>query len=207
MRHRSAKILTASAVVAALVGALVPAARAQDWFGVATWQVSFPIDDTQLFTDEVSFRGAGIDFRKTLTGGTVASITMAWNVFHERTGGVYELEAGAISGTQDRYINSFPIMVGVHQYFGNRRSTRAYVGLNAGGYLLIQTFRLGITEIEEDSWEWGASPEAGVVIPIQTGAWFVVNAHYHWSPTPESLAGNEVSLTYYQLNVGFMWEQ
>jgi hypothetical protein len=132
---------------------------------------------------------------------------MAWNVFHERTGGVYELEAGAISGNQDRYLNSFPIMVGVHQYFGNRRSTRAYVGLNGGGYLLIQTFRLGVTEIEEDTWEWGVSPEAGVVFPLQTGAWFVVNAHYHWSPTPETLAGNDVSLTYYQVNVGFMWEQ
>lgn len=207
MRHTSTRFFTACAIASVVGTAVVPGARAQDWFGVATYQISIPVDDTQLFVDEVSFRGAGIDFRKTLTGGTVASLSMAWNVFHERAGGVYELESGAISGTQDRYINSFPIMFGVHQYFGSRRKTRAYVGLNAGGYLLIQTFRLGVTEFEEDTWEWGVSPEVGVVFPLQTGAWFVVNAHYHWSPTPETLAGNDISLTYYQLNVGFMWEQ
>ncbi len=207
MRLTTSGLGTACVIALALAGAIAPGAHAQDWFGVATWQVSFPVDDTALFTDEVSYRGAGIDFRKTLTGGTVASITMAWNVFHERTDGVYEIESGAVSGTQDRYLNSFPIMVGVHQYFGNRRSTRAYVGVNGGGYLLIQTFRLGITEIEEDTWEWGAAPEAGVVIPIQTGAWLVVNARYHWSPTPETLAGDDVSMTYYQLSLGFMWEQ
>jgi hypothetical protein len=34
-----------------------------------------------------------------------------------------------------------------------------------------------------------------------------VNGRYHWSPTPQSMAGNDAELTYYQINVGFMWEQ
>jgi len=175
---------------------------------LATWQVSVPVDDTKLFTDEVSFRGAGMDFRKTLTGGTIASVSMAWNVFHERTElETLQLEFGAVSGSQDRYINSFPIMLGLHQYIGNRRKTRVHFGVNAGGYLLIQTFRIGITEIEEDAWEWGVAPEVGVTIPMTTGAWLEVNGRYHWSPTPKNLAGEDFSMTYYQLNVGFMWEQ
>jgi len=190
-----------------LCALFAPRASAQDWFGMATWQVSFPTEETKKFTDEVSFRGAGLDFRRTLRGGTSASVMMAWNVFHERTEGTIDLGFGAVSGSQDRYINSFPIMIGVLQYFGDKRSTRPYVAVNGGGFVLIQTFRIGVTEIEVDDWEWGIAPEVGVIIPIRTGAWFVVNGRYQWSPTSEDLSENEVDLTYYQINIGFMWEQ
>jgi hypothetical protein len=197
----------AGALAALLCAATAPVATAQEWFGVATWQVSFPTGDTQTFTDEVSFRGVGLDFRRTLRGGTAANVMMAWNVFHERTDGTLEIESGAVTGSQDRYINSLPVMVGLHQYFGSRRSTRVHVGVNGGGYVLVQTFRIGVAEFEEDTWEWGLAPEAGVTVPIQTAAWFEVNARYQWSPTPSSLTGNDVDLTYFQINVGFMWEQ
>jgi hypothetical protein len=192
---------------ASLCALFAPPASAQDWFGMATWQVSFPTQDTKTFTDEVSFRGAGLDFRRTLSGGTSAAVMMAWNVFHQRTDGTIDLGYGAISGSQDRYINSFPVMIGVLQYFGGKRSTRPYVALNGGGFVLIQTFRIGVAEIEQDDWEWGVAPEVGVIIPIHTGAWFVVNGRYQWSPTSESLTEKEVDLTYYQINIGFMWEQ
>ena len=196
----------AGVVACTLVAATVPAG-AQDWFGMATYQVSVPILETEEFIDDVSFMGAGLDLRKTMFGGTTASVGMAWNVFHDRTEGVIDLENGAVSGSQDRYINAFPVMFGLHQYFGNWRRSRVHIGINGGGFLLVQTFRIGVTEFEEDTWEWGVAPEAGVVVPIRTGAWFAINARYQWSPTPQGLLGNEVELTYYQINVGFMWEQ
>lgn len=174
---------------------------------MATYQISFPTGDTKKFTDEVSFRGFGLDFQRTLHGGTSASVMLAWNVFHERTDETLDLGFGAISGSQDRYINSFPVMIGIQQHFGNKRGTRAYVAVNGGGFVLIQTFRIGITEVEQDEWEWALAPEVGFVIPVQTGAWFVVNGRYQWSPTPENMANDEVDLTYYQINVGIMWEQ
>lgn len=199
-------------VIRSLVVALVLTtgsicAHAQDWFGMATYQISKGVGDTEEFIDDVSFIGAGLDMRKTLFGGTTAGVGMAWNVFHDRTEGVIDLENGAVSGSQDRYINAFPIMIGLHQYIGNWRRSRIHFGINGGGFLLVQTFRIGITEFEEDSWEWGVAPEAGVVVPIRTGAWFAVNARYQWSPTPQTLMGNEIELTYYQINIGFMWEQ
>lgn len=205
--NSTSRAILVLALASALGGGLAPRVRAQDWFTTATYQVSFPVEDTKRFTDEISFIGGGIDFRKKLTGGTTAGVYMAWNVFHERTNEKLDLEFGAVTGSQDRYINSFPIMFGLYQYFGNRRSIRPYIGVNGGGFLYIQSFRIGITEIEEDTWEWGVAPEAGFVFPFQTGAWFVVNGRYNWSPSVETLAGNNVALTYYQLNLGFMWEQ
>jgi hypothetical protein len=98
-------------------------------------------------------------------------------------------------------------MIGLLQYFGNKRSTRGYVALNGGGFVLIQTFRIGVTEFEEDEWEWGLAPEVGVIIPFTTGAWLVANGRYQWSPTSETLSNIEADLTYYQFNIGFMWEQ
>lgn len=192
---------------ASLCALLAPRAAAQDWFGMATWQVSFPTADTKEFTDEVSFRGVGLDFRRTLRGGTSAAVMMAWNVFHERTNGTLDFGYGAVSGSQDRYINSFPVMIGLLQYVGDKRGTRGYVALNGGGYVLIKTFRMGVTEFEEDEWEWGVAPEVGVVVPFTTGAWLVVNGRYQWSPTSETVANTEADLTYYQINIGFMWEQ
>jgi hypothetical protein len=197
----------ASVIAAALCACVASPARAQDWVGMMTWQMSLPIGETQEFVDEVSFRGMGLDFRKRLRGGTFASVEMAWNVFHQRSDELFEFDSGAVSGSQDHYINAFPIMIGVHQYFGKPRSTRMHVGLNVGGYLFVQTLRIGVTEFEEDTWEWGVAPEAGVAIPIQTGLWFEINARYHWSPTPETLLGRDTELTYYQFNLGFMWEQ
>jgi hypothetical protein len=62
-------------------------------------------------------------------------------------------------------------------------------------------------ELEEDTWEWGLTPEAGVVVPISYGSAFIVNGRYHWSPTPEGLAGGDRDLTYWGIHVGFAWEQ
>jgi len=181
--------------------------RAQDWYGIATWQISFPAGDTKDFVDEVSYRGFGMEFRKALNPGSTVGILGGWNVFHQRTSELIEFENGAASGSQDRYINSFPIMLGFHRYFGERGGTRPYVGLNGGGFVLIQTLRLGTAEIEEDSWEWGLTPEAGVVVPMQYGAAFIANARYQWSPTPQTLAGTDADLTYWAIHLGFVWEQ
>jgi len=207
MRYTDKAIAIATLAVALAAG-LAPRARAQDWFTQVTWQFSAPINDTKNYVDAVSYLGAGLEFRKKITSfGSVMGVSMSWNVFHERTDGTLNIQSGAVSGSQDRYINSFPIMLGFYQYFGNRRSTRFYLGINGGGYVLVQSFRIGVTEFEEDSWEWGAAPEAGVVIPFTTGAWFVVNGRYQWSQSAETLAGTPFSLEYYQVNVGFMWEQ
>ncbi len=184
-----------------------PAARAQDWFGAATWQVSFPTSDTKNFVDAVSFRGVGLDFRKVVRPATTAGLALGWNVFHQRVTGTYEIKNGAVTGTQDRYINSFPIMAGVHRYFGERGGPRPYVGLNAGAMVIIRTFAVGVFSTEEDSWDWGVAPEVGVIIPTQTGAALMINGRYNWSFTHQNLLDQDEDLTYWGINVGFVWEQ
>jgi hypothetical protein len=201
------RILSVMVIAGALLLGASQEGRAQEWYGMATWQVSFPAGDTKDFVDEVSFRGFGMEFRKTVRPATTIGLLAGWNVFHERTNETVEFENGAISGSQDRYINSFPIMLGAHRYFGAKGGTRPYIGLNGGGFIVIRTARVGIVELEEDTWVWGLTPEAGLIMPMSYGAAFVVNGRYHWSPTWETLAGSDTDLTYWGLHVGFVWEQ
>jgi len=182
-------------------------AHAQDWFGMATWNVSFPTEDTKKFVNETSFAGFGLEFRKEFKPRTTVGIMGSWEVFHERRDGSIELKAGTISGTQDHYINSFPIMLGLHKYFGATGATQPYIGVNAGGFVLIQTLRVGLSEIEDDTWEWGGAPEVGIIMPLDRGSAFVINGRYNIAFTGQDLAGNDATLSYFSIHAGFCWEQ
>src|SRR5512134_3611799 len=94
----------------------LPASPRAQWFGAATWDISFPVEDTEKFVAEESFRGFGLDFRWQWRERTTFGLTTAWEIFHERTSESIEIENDTggvtITGSQDRYINSFPIMLG-----------------------------------------------------------------------------------------------
>ena len=185
-------------------------AQRHTWFGAATYQVSFPLGDTKNFTDETSFRGFGLDFRYTVQKSTTVGLSFGWNIFHQRTSETAELgtkNPGAISGTQDRYINAFPIMANVHYYFGERGRIRPYVGLNAGGYFMLQRFAIGIVALDNDRWEWGMAPEVGFIIPVERDFAIMVNGKYNYAFTGESVLGNDINHSYVGLNIGFVWQQ
>ena len=201
------KIIRTISLAALVVVSAQTAAHAQDWFGMATWNISFPLEDTKKFVDETSFRGFGLEFRKEFKPKTTVGIMGSWEVFHERRNDSFELGSGTITGSQDRYINSFPIMLGLHRYFGEAGGRQPYIGISGGGFVLIQTIRVGVSEIEDDTWEWGVMPEAGFIVPIDRGSAFVVNARYSMALTGEDLAGNDSQLTYWGIRVGFCWEQ
>jgi hypothetical protein len=182
-------------------------AHAQNWYGMATWNISFPAEDTKKFVDETSFRGFGLDFRKEFKPMTTVGIMGSWEVFHERRNDTTSVGQVTFTGSQDRYINSFPIMLGLHKYFGAAGGTHPYIGLDAGGFVLIQTLRIGLAEFEDTTWEWGIMPEVGFIMPIDRGSSFVVNARYSMALTGEDLEGNDSQLTYWGVRVGFCWEQ
>lgn len=205
MRHM--KTIRTLALALLVVVCARTTAHAQDWFGIATWNSSFPYRDTKDFVDETSFRGFGLEFRKEFKPNTTFGILGSWEIFHERRNDSVDIGTGTITGSQDRYINSFPIMLGLHRYFGVSGGTQPYLGINAGGFVLIQTVRIGLAELENDTWEWGVAPEAGLIMPIDRGSAFIVNGRYNQAFTGEDLAGNENLLSYWSLHVGFCWEQ
>jgi outer membrane protein W len=183
---------------------------AQRWFGSATYQMGFPAGDTKDFTGKTSFSGFGMDFRYNFQKNASVGFSFGWNLFHERVSETVYINTnnpGAITGTQDRYVNSLPIMANLHYYIGNRGKIRPYVGVNLGGYYLLQRFSIGVSTFEEDSWEWGVAPEVGVIIPINRELGFIVNGKYNYTFTGESLLSGDINHSYMGLNIGFVWRQ
>ena len=178
----------------------------EQWYGALTYSVSIPSGDTKTFVDEISWRGIGLDYRYLIDRQYSIGLFFGWNVFYQRTDKTTEVEKGAITGTSDRYINSFPIMANIFYYFGKRKSIRPYVGLNAGGYYMLQRFEIGVAAWQEDQWQWGIAPEAGVVIPVERDFGIMLNGKYNYAFTGESVFGTDINNSYWQINAGFVWE-
>ena len=108
-------------------------------------------------------------------------------------------------GVQDRYINSLPIMLSGHYYFGKRRDVRPYLGLNAGTLVYMQRFDIGLYMLEKTSWRLNLAPEAGVLIPIDRDVSFLLNAKYNYSFAGGTITGESLPHYYVQFSVGFTW--
>ncbi|HEY7751926.1 MAG TPA: hypothetical protein VH917_06505 [Ignavibacteriaceae bacterium] len=196
-------------IVIGIVCALpMNSALAQKWYGAATYQVSMPFGDTKEFTDEISWLGWGLEYRSTMDKNSTLGVMFGWNVFHERTSETAQFEGeipGAISGTQDRYINSFPIMASAHYYFLEKGSPRPFVGLNAGGAYTMQRFAIGVSLIDTDRWVWGVAPEAGVIFPVDREFGIMLNARYNYYFPVEGPLGRDISHNYLGIGIGFIW--
>jgi hypothetical protein len=185
-------------------------AYSQWWYTGATYQVSLPTGDTKNFAGTTSWRGVGLDFRRSLNPSTSWGLLFGWNVFHERTSETINVELdgnpGAVTGLQDRTINSFPMMLGVHKYFGQEGGSRPFVGLNAGGFVMQQRFEIGLRLVDESQWQWGGAPEIGVVVPAGYSTRVILNARYYYAFTGDSIAGEGSNQSYFTFGVGFVWE-
>jgi hypothetical protein len=178
----------------------------EQWFGALTYSVSIPSGDTKTFVDEISWRGVGLDYRYLIDRQYSVGLFFGWNVFYQRTNKTTEIENGAVTGTSDRYLNFFPIMANIHYYFGERKSVRPYVGLNAGGYYVNQRFAIGVFLWEDDSWQWAIAPEAGVAIPVERDFGILLNGKYNYAFTGQSVFGTDVNNSFWQVNVGVIWQ-
>ena len=182
----------------------------QEWMSTVTYQISFPSGDTKQFADETSYVGFGLDFRKPVDRYTSVGFMLGWNVFNQRITKTTELATEnpiTITGLQDRTLNAFPIMLNAHRYFGGGRDRRFYLGLNAGGYYMLQRFAIGIHSFETDQWQWGLIPEIGFLLPLSGGSTLIVNGKYNYAFSGESPLGGDINHEYWMIGIGFAWNQ
>lgn len=190
--------------------ALPGQAVAQSGFGALSYQVSIPFGDTKTFADKVSWRGVGLDFRRFLDSGSTVGLTFGWNVIHERRTSTEQVtlneNPGAVTGVQDRTVNSFPIMLNVHKYLGQDGGNQPFLGLNAGGFIMRQRFNIGLQSFDENQWQWGVAPEIGVIIPVSLSSTVMINAKYYYAFTGNNVVGGDINHSYLSIGLGFAWE-
>jgi len=197
-------------IVTLLVLILSGRGRAQEWLSSLTYQISLPSGDTKQFVDETSFIGFAMDFRKPVDRYTSVGFMLGWNVFNQRITKTSELATKnpiTITGLQDRTLNAFPVMLNAHRYFGGDKDRRFYLGLNAGGYYMLQRFAIGIHSYEADQWQWGLIPEIGFLMPLSRSSTLIVNGKYNYAFSGDSPLGGDITHEYWTIGIGFAWNQ
>ena len=161
-------ILLAIFAVAALADP--GSASAQDSFLGVSYSASVPMGDTSDWTSKMSWRGIGIDYRRFKERDVSFGFYGGWNVFSEKEHATVQRPSvpGAITGTQFRHINAFPLMLTAHKYFGSggRQDARGYVGGGIGAIAHERRIEVGLFADEKNRWHFGLAPEVGIVKPV-----------------------------------------
>jgi hypothetical protein len=173
-----------------------------------TYNVSLPMGDTKDYISETSFRGFSAEWRSFITKNTSWGIFGGWQVLYERTTDRISLPQTDISGTQDRTINTFPLMLTGHFYIGKSGEFQLTAGMGLGTQYVSQRFAIGLYAFEEDNWRAAVMPDVGVIIPLTEESGISLNARYHWTAKGKSITREDTSLTYLTVAVGvayFPW--
>ena len=164
---------------------LAAPACAQEWFWGATWGMSIADGTTHDYISETSFRNFGLEGRKFIAPKTSIGLSLNWTVLNEETTEATKIPGGAISGTQFRYINAFPLLVTAHKYFGDDEKLMFFVGAGVGAYAVERRTEIGLFAVDTDTWHFGLAPEVGLLMPLGWRAKGFLNARYHLTSEAE----------------------
>jgi hypothetical protein len=168
-----------------------------------SYNMSFTTQDTREIIDKFSWRGFGLEYKKFLTPQITIGFTTGWTIFDEKRSDLIELENGAISGTQLRFLNSFPMLLNLHYYLGKiRPGMNPYFGLSLGTYYIIQRLEIGVIKIEKDNWHYALTPEAGLSIPAGS-VFIIIGVKYNYVfQAGESIKIDTKDIQYMSLHLG-----
>lgn len=173
-------------------------AWAKDSWGIFNYEISVPTGDTGNFIDQTSFRGIGFEGRWFTARNMSAGYSFDWNVLHEKTGDAITFNGVTLSGTQDRTINTFPILVTGHYYMGPEN--RFFAGMGAGFYYEEQRFDIGVFSFDSEMWHLGLAPEVGMSYEIDYDVRAVMALRYNYG-----LEASDSTLQYWTLKLGIAW--
>jgi len=130
------------------------------------WVIGFPVGETNEFLDQTSFRGFGIEGRGYVSDRITVGGRVAWQTFYKDFGEVTQSSDNVtVTGFQRKYINTIPITVNAHYYFGYGM-VLPYIGVGIGPYWIEARNYMGIYYVQEKAWHFGVVPEIGVVVPF-----------------------------------------
>lgn len=79
-----------------------------------SYNMGTTFSDTRDFVANYSWRGFGFEFRNYRGNNVSLGFSASWNIFDQKTNEIIKLEQAAVSGTQVRYFNAFPLMLVWH---------------------------------------------------------------------------------------------
>ena len=169
--------------------------------------MSVPQGSTADYVGNASYRGFGFETRKFTKSNFSFGLSLSWNVFDEVIKNeLVDLDYGQTVGahaygTQERFVNSFPILVNAHYYLGRKRSFNPYFGINAGAYRINQRTYFGVFGVDENNWHLGFAPEVGFTMPFGYNMAGQLSVKYHYALA----AGKVEDQSYIALTLGLLY--
>ena len=194
-------------IAALLILTMAGGALAQYGTAYVTYDVAFPIGETNDFIREKSWRGVGIGVSKFVMSPNLdIGVSWQWNTLQETTRDPIEMGDLAVSGDQVRKIYISPILVTGNYHFSAVREQypfEPFVGLGAGAYYIEKSLDIGITSLEEKNWHFGIEPRAGVTVPVYNNIEAVLVASYHYILE----AGNGTDHSFFDIGIGLAYRR
>lgn len=193
------------AAVCLILGSVgVRDASAYDVWFMITYDVSLATGETGDFVGDPGWRGFGVQgwsFRSPrLSWGFVTG----WHNFYEKTAETFQIENVTISGTQARFLDAIPALVGVNYHFGDRGyRVRPYLGVKGGAYWISHRVEIGtVNVIINRKWHLGVAPEAGITFLTPDLEFYgFLSADYNHAFSRD----DSIDYTYLSLSIGFVY--
>ncbi|MCB2222456.1 MAG: hypothetical protein KQI35_18885 [Bacteroidetes bacterium] len=167
------------------------------------YTVSFGSGETADYIQSPSFRGITFEGRGFITDQVSLGGLFTWTTFYEElAGATFTYESAALTGTQYRYINAYPLLFQAHYYLGtDDLEPRAYLGGGFGAYKINQRTNMGVWSVEENNWHFGLSPEVGILLPVSFDTYLNVSFRYHYV----FKAKETIDHSWFGLSLGLAW--
>lgn len=168
-----------------------------------TYDMSYGIGNTGDYISNASFRGATlIDGRGFVTDDISLGGSFSWHVFYDDLPVGEHVDGNTtLTGKQYRYINSFPVMMTGHYYFGDGSATTYYVGTGIGAVSYEERTEMGLYYSGNAKWHFGINPQIGILIPMSPTVDFHLSLKYHQTFKASDYDANQ----YLTFSVGFAW--
>ncbi len=154
----------------------------QEKFSTASYTLGFGSGSTNDFINKTSFAGFNFEFGSYFSQELLsAGLQMGYQSFYkEFSKDTYEIDNGAITGKQYRYIHAVPILLnGLFYPLGQSTIVIPHAGLGVGTYYIDKEKDMGVYSSQQSNWHFGLAPRAGLCIPINLNTYFEFNGQYN----------------------------
>jgi len=157
---------------------VAPTVSAQS-YTTLQYTMGVPFGGLKEHISEISWRGITFEYQKEVAPSISVGVNFAWSTFYEEMPyGSYTDGTATLTGHQYRYDNLFPMMVNAQYRIGSSTIV-PYVGIGVGTIADLRNTDMGLWTIENTSWHFMLSPEAGFLFDVANNTSIKLSAMYN----------------------------
>lgn len=131
------------------------------------YNASFPIGGFSDFISEIGYRGWNFELKGVINDNLAVGGSVGWYAFYEEYGrSTYNFENGSLTSSIFNYYYTIPLRAVAHYYFLPDAFVQPFAGLSIGTNYSEKRREVGFLVLEEKKWNFGVTPEVGVIIPF-----------------------------------------